>query len=225
LTVDFDPDDSVIPHVGFLSIKLHSNERQAQALVGLNQILANLLEEGRVKKLDLFTAEPAVAKLCQRSGFFVRGEKIASYYEEGSYKNELAVEYSFFNLSDAEQLIIAKVSDPAKRSSISEILANCSKSIARLVETKSCDALGARYLEYLIYQMVRDSLGPNRIYSLSDKRWMPLLAHTPTVLHEDLLRLSNRLQNSGFSFFKNDSSYLEPAFSPLQITPKPFSGK
>ena len=31
---------------------------------------------------------------------------------------------------------------------------------------------------------------------------MPLLEQTPIMLHEDLLRLSNRLQNSGSDFFK-----------------------
>lgn len=202
LTVDFDPDDSVIPHIGFLSLKLHSNDNQAEAIIGLNKILASLLEEGRVKKLELFTAEPAVAELCKKAGFFVRGEKIASHYENDEYKNELGVEYSFFNLMDAEKLIIAKIPDSIKRASISEILSKCSKTIEGLVKEEVCDILGARYLENLIYQMVRDNLGPNRIFSLSDKRWMPLLEHTPKVLHTDLLRLSNRLQNSDSAFLK-----------------------
>lgn len=202
LTVDFDPDDSVIPHIGFLSIQLHSYDNLAEAKQGLNKILTNLAEEGRVKKLELFTPDPAVAKLCQQSGFFVRGEKLASYYKEGEYKNELGVEYSFFNLLDAEKLILAKIPDATKRHSVGEILSKCSKTIEDLIKEDTCDALGARYLENLIYQMVRDNLGPNRIFSLSDKRWMPLLEKTPTVLHDDLLRLSNRLQNSSASFFK-----------------------
>lgn len=204
LTVDFDPDDSVIQHIGFLSIKLHSNDHQAEAIIGLNKILTSLLEEGRVKKLELFTAESAVAELCKKTGFFVRGEKIASLYENDEYKNELGVEYSFFNLMDAEKLLLAKVSDSTKRGSISAILSKCSKTIEGLIKENVCDPLGARYLENVIYQMVRDNLGPNRIFSLSDKRWMPLLEHMPTGLHEDLKRLSNRLQNSGSAFFKND---------------------
>ena len=205
LTVDFDPDDSVIPHIGFLSLQLHSNDNQAEAIIGLRKILENLLEEGRVKKLELFTAERAVADLCQMTGFFVRGEKIASYYENEEYKNELGVEYSFFNIMDAEKLIIAKVSDPIKKASLNQVLSKCSKTIENLVEENVCDALGARYLENLIYQIVRDNLGPNRIYSLSDKRWGPLLEQTPTVLHEDLVRLYNRSQDSGSAFFKKDN--------------------
>lgn len=210
LTVDYEPDDSVIQHIGFLSVNLHSPDHQSEATAGLRKILLNLLEEGRVKKVELFTAEPAVAELCKNVGFFVRGEKIASHCEDEEYKNEVGVEYSFFDIQDAKKIIIAQVSDPIKRDSINEALSLCSKTITSLVDDKTCDIFAAKYLENLIYQMVRDELGPNKVFSLSDKRWQPLLIETPESLHNDLLRLTNRLQNSEPTFFKKETSVFLP---------------
>jgi len=204
LTVDFEPDDSVIQHIGFLSINLHSLDDQPEAGVAFRTILSNILAEGRVKKLELFTADPVVADLCRNTGFFVRGEKIASYCDNGEYKNELGVEYSFFDIADAKKLTLAKVSDPTERSRIDAALSMCSKTIEWLVENNTCDRLSAKYLENLTYQMVRDDLGPNNVFSLADKRWKPLLEQSPTALHNDLLCLYNRLNSPNPGFFKKD---------------------
>ncbi|MBA2652712.1 MAG: GNAT family N-acetyltransferase [Tatlockia sp.] len=205
LKVGFEPDDSVIQHIGFLSLEMLTPDNLFQAQIGLRKILTNIFEESRVKKLELFTAQPAVAELCKNSGFFKRAEKIASFCENKEYKNELGVEYSFFNISDAKKLITAAVSDCSKKESIEKALDMCSDTIKSLVENKICDFLGAHYLENLVYQMVRDDLGPNKIFSLTDKRWKPLLTDTPLGLQTDLLRLANRLNNSGPSFFNNKS--------------------
>lgn len=203
LTLDFEPDDSVIQHVAFMSIQLHTPEYQPEATIALQKILTDVLQEGRVKKVELFTAEPAVAELCRNTGFFVRGEKIASYYDsEEGYKNEIGVEYSFFNITDAHSLITAKIVNIEKRSNIISVLLKCFEKIKELIMNKTCDALGARYLENLIYQMVRDELGSNKVFSLADKRWRPLIKKVPPALHNDISCLQNRLQNTGASFFK-----------------------
>ncbi|MGQ3890121.1 N-acetyltransferase family protein [Legionella sp. CNM-1927-20] len=203
LTLDVEPDNSVIPHIAFLSIQLHMPEHQSEATQALQKILSDILQEKRVKKVELFTAESAVAQLCRSTGFFVRGETKASYYDDKEgYKNELGVEYSFFNITDAQSLIIAKIVNTEKRDRVSSALSNCSIKINELIENKTCDALGARYLENLIYQMVRDSLGPNKVFSLADKRWLPLLKTAPCALQDDLSRLLNRLQDTGAVFFK-----------------------
>lgn len=204
LTVDFEPDDSVIQHIGFLTIKLHSLQDQPEASAGLRIILSHILAEGRVKKLELFTTVPAIADLCKTTGFFVRGEKIASFYDKGEYKNELGVEYSFFDIADAKKLTLAKVSDPAERKRIDAALSRCSETIKSLVKNNTCDMLSAKYLENLMYQMVRDDLGPNKVFSLSDKRWKPLLMQCPVALHKDLLCLYNRLNSTDSGFFKKD---------------------
>ncbi|QLZ69060.1 hypothetical protein FOLKNPGA_01842 [Legionella sp. PC1000] len=205
LTLDVEPDNSVIRHIGFMSIQLHMPEHQAEATQALQKILTDILQENRVKKVELFTAEPAVAELCQNTGFFVRGETIASYYDDKEgFKNELGVEYSFFNITDAQSLITAKIANTEKRERVSSALFNCSVKINELIKSKTCDTLGARFLENLIYQMVRDGLGPNRVFSLDDKRWLPLIKETPCILQDDLSRLLNRLQDTGATFFKSN---------------------
>ncbi|KTD24983.1 Acetyltransferase (GNAT) family [Legionella lansingensis] len=200
LTLDFYPDNSVIRHIGFLSIQFHLLDHQPEATLALQKILSDILEEGCVKKVELFTAELAVAELCRNTGFFVRGEKIASYYDDKEgYKNELGVEYSFFNIVDTQSLITAKMADPMKRESIASVLLSCSERIDALVKNKTCDSLGARYLENLVYQIVRDGLGLNKIFSLVDKRWIPLINEVPSALHNDLCCLQNRLQSTGIA--------------------------
>lgn len=203
LTLDVDPDDSVIQHIGFMSIQLYMPEHQSEATQALRNILNDIMQEKRVKKVELFTVEPAVAQLCQKAGFFVRGEKIASYKDKEGYKNELGIEYSFFNLTDAQSLITAKIANAEKREKVAAALSDCSVKINELIQNKTCDALGARYLENLIYQMVRDGLGPNKVFSLSDKRWSPLIKGMPLVLQDNLNRLMNRLQDTGAAFFKS----------------------
>lgn len=203
LTIDAEPDNSVIRHIAFLSIQLHMQNHQSEATQALQKILTDMLEENRVKKMELFTAEPAVAALCQQTGFFVRGETIASYYDnKEGYKNELALEYSFFNITDAHSLITAKVANIVKKDSIANVLLSCSEKIDQLIKQKTCDVLGARFLENLIYQIVRDGLGPNKVFSLADKRCLPLIKQAPSILHDDLRNLMNQLQNTGAVFFK-----------------------
>ncbi|KTD75111.1 GNAT family N-acetyltransferase [Legionella waltersii] len=203
LTLDIEPDNSVIRHIGFISIQLHMPEQQSEATQALQQILTDILQQNRVKKVELFTAEPAVAELCRKTGFFVRGETIASYYDDKEgYKNELGMEYSFFDITDAQRLITAKMANTEKRDRVSSALLNCSETINELIKNNTCDALGARFLENLIYQMVRDGLGPNKVFSLADKRWLPLIKEAPSVLQDDLSRLMNRLQDTGAAFFK-----------------------
>ncbi|MBA2656933.1 MAG: hypothetical protein H0U70_08085 [Tatlockia sp.] len=206
LTLDFEPDESVIQHIGFITIKLHSGNHSIEVQQGLRKILTNLLEEGRVKKLELFTSNPAIAELCRNTGFFVRAEKIASIYENGKYHNELGVEYSFFEIADAQKLIKAKVLDLDKRAVINEALISCKNTIESLEKEKINGVLGARFLENLTYQMVRDNLGPNKIFSLANKRWMPLLLEVPKTLQDGLLRLANRLVSSSPVFFQANQS-------------------
>lgn len=202
LTVDFEPDNSVIKHIAFLAITLHKANCEAQATLALQKILTAILQEGRVKKVELFSAEPAIAELCRSAGFFVRGEKIASYYDDkDGYKNELGMEYSFFTIKDAENLIAAKITNAEKRDNVAAVLSRCSTKIKELIANKTCDGLGANYLENVVYQIVRDSLEGNKVFSLADKRWQPLIKHLPQDLILNLRRLQNRLKNDTPTLF------------------------
>lgn len=201
LTVDFDPDDSVIRHIGFLTIQSPTPNDEAAA--ALRQILAALLQEGRVKKLELFTESSAVAKLCQSAGFYVRGEKIASYFDEQhqAYKNELGLEYSFMAIDDARSLIAAKIADPVRRREIDKILVRSQSLIQELAKKEGYDALGVCYLENMAYQIIRDELRVNKIISLADRRWLPLINNAPPAFKEELLMLVNTMQPSVSTFF------------------------
>lgn len=203
LNVDVEPDDSVIRHIGFMSIKCHKTGYSSESSLGLRKILTSILQEGLVKKLELFTQESGVAKLCQNTGFFVRGEKKASYYDnKEGYKNELGLEYSFFTIADAQSLIKAKISDSFKREDIAAALLNCSEKIRTLSKDNTCDALGASFLENIVYQIVRDCLGANKVFSLENKSWLPLIKDLPSSLQVGLTRLQHRLQNTGVGFFE-----------------------
>lgn len=191
LSVSLQPDESVIQHVGFLSITLHNPDLLNEAIQGFRQILLMILNEGRVKKLELFTADSHVANLCKQLGFFVRGEKIASYLDEKEgYKNELCLEYSFFGIQEAKELIKAHITDNQKRQEIDNILSKCTEIITSLPQNQ-CDTLGKKYLENLIYQMVRDDFAPNRVFSLADKRWISLLEYMPEKLQEIVFKHRN----------------------------------
>lgn len=212
LTVDYEPDDSVIKHIGFLSIQINDANYPHEAKQGLRHVLGQILQEQRVKKLDLFTADPKVAEICQELGFFVRGEKIASYFDGEKFKNEVGLEYSFFHIQDAKKLIKAKIPEENRIKTLGKSLQKLSEKIAAL---KNCDLLGKAYLENILYQMVRDELGPNKVFSLADKKWLPLLVQTPPELHKDLLFLYNALQISHGLFFKKGNPEL------LSELPKP----
>ncbi|MDX1836828.1 N-acetyltransferase [Legionella taurinensis] len=204
LTVDFDPDDSVIRHIGFLSIQLPTSNDEAAAAAALRSILAALLQEGRVKKLELFTESPAIAKLCQAAGFYVRGEKIASYFDEQSqtYKNELGLEYSFMRIDDARDLIVARIADPVKRNDIDKMLLGCQSLIQELAKKEGYDALGVCYLENMVYQAVRDGLEAQKLISLTDRRWLPLVSKMPVAFKEELFALVKAMQPSSLTFFQ-----------------------
>ena len=224
LTVDLEPDNSVIKHIGFLDVKLHTQDYQAEAVSGLRDILKTIMEEGRVKKVELFTADSTVTDLCKQAGFYVRGEKMASYCKDGEYKNELGVEYSFFGIADAKRLILAQVSGN-QQALVNAALSQCTNTINCLIADNRCDTLGASYLENLAYQMVRDELGPNRIFSLTDKRWEPLLAQTPENYYKDLLRLKSRLQKSEPTFFNNETREMPTPLTSNDNKHEPFSNE
>ena len=114
------------------------------------------------------------------------------------FKNEVGLEYSFFHIQDAKKLIKAKIPEENRIKTLGKSLQKLSEKIAAL---KNCDLLGKAYLENILYQMVRDELGPNKVFSLADKKWLPLLVQTPPELHKDLLFLYNALQISHGLFF------------------------
>lgn len=177
-TVGLESDTSVIQHIGFLSIDLHPENYQIEAAsIALRKILQAIMQEQRVKKLELFTPNEEIAKLCQKIGFFVRGEKKASYLEEDNgkktYKNELGFEYSFLNVKDAKKFIKCHISNEDKINKIEEALINCQKTIKFLKKSGKCDELGANYLENPAYQMIRDEIGMNKTSSLSKKTGCP----------------------------------------------------
>lgn len=207
LKVNFEPDDSVIPHIGFLSIDLYEPFEHSKAIHALQEVLEKILQTGRVKKLELFSSDPRVLKICQDAGFFVRGQKIASRFENNQYHHELGVDYSFFNIDDAKKLARAKVSDPEKLGKILGCLNGFELKINQLKLSRS--NLEAAYYENFAYQIVRDDLGPNNVFSLEKKPWENLLPKLPTELNNALVELRNQVMPSKLDEEKSNTKKLK----------------
>ncbi|WP_454782615.1 GNAT family N-acetyltransferase [Legionella sp. WA2022007384] len=180
LILDFDyyPDESVIQHIAFLeNLKLHHQDKELCSLA-LRQALNVILAGQRVKKLELFTHEDNAIELCAKLGFWVRGEKPVAYYKDGTYFNELGVEYSFFDIEDAQSLFNSFKRDAGISSKLNEL-----QQIINTLETHHvCDALGKNYLANIVYQIVRDELLEQKLFvSLNDKPWEKVLAQCPEV--------------------------------------------
>lgn len=205
MTVDLRPNNSVIRHIGFLSIQLTSTAYVSEAIIGLRKILIAIMQEKdtKIKKLELFTADSKVIELCKDLCFFKRGETPASHYVNGKYSNEVGLEYSFFNIQDARNLIEAKEPNPHKRKNLNEALTCCEITIESLVKRNFCDILAARYFENLAYQIVRDELKLEYLVSLSDKRWQALLVKCPLSLQQNLIDLLDSFQSPLPGFFPN----------------------
>jgi hypothetical protein len=204
-TLKHEPNETTYSHIGFLSFNHYPQEYSSEAVAALKLILQKIMQEARVKKVELFTCNPIVIQICQQAGFFVRGEKIASHCENGSYQNELGLEYSFFTLEDAKKLIFSQINDANRKDTIENALLQCKNTINRLEANEVCDSLGSRYLENLIYQMVRDELGAQNSFSLTEKNWQPLLNSVPHALWLDIEDLHQRLHNHSFRFFSKPS--------------------
>ncbi len=213
LATEYYPDDSVIQHIGFLKNPMLFQDRQfAQA--AMREALIFILKQGRVKKLELYTSNPLIVSLCQDLGFFVRGERVASYYHEGQYQNELGVEYSFFDIKEA--LDFLKGFDLIKESpALEPSLLECQQVIEQYHKDGTCDELGSKYLQNIVYQMVRDSLRDEKLTSLQKQPWQAVIEECPkkfqiAVLNLNKILLStnmqkNKLQTSS-SFFQQTTT-------------------
>lgn len=226
-TADLEPDTSVIQHIGFLSIDLNPENYQIDAAaIALREIIQVIMKEQRVKKLELFTPHEEIAKLCQKLGFIIRGEKKASYLEQNEdkteYKNELGFEYSFFNAEDAKSFVRSHVSEEGKIRDIEQAIINCQKAIESLKLEGKVDDLGANYLENLLYQIIRDKLGVDKTSSLLIKSWKPLLSSLPQEIIPNFEFLQERLKerlNHTHSLFHDNK--LSTITAPDAKSPKP----
>ncbi|WP_347252484.1 GNAT family N-acetyltransferase [Legionella sp.] len=178
LDFDFYPDESVIQHIAFLeNIKLHHEDKRL-CTTALRQALHFLTVQNQVKKLELFTHEDNVIALCENLGFWVRGEKIASYCNESEYFNELGVEYSFFDVEEAKSLVRSFKKNEVLILKLNEL----QQIINSLKEQNVCDQLGQNYLANIVYQIVRDELLQQKLFvSLEDKPWEKVLTECPEV--------------------------------------------
>lgn len=74
---------------------------------------------------------------------------------DNHYYNELAVEYSYFGIEEAIALI--KSFNFPYSEVILKAIASIQILISEIFNNGKCDLLGSRYLQNLVYQMVRDS--------------------------------------------------------------------
>lgn len=201
IEMNYYPDSSVIQHIGFLdNIILYSTDDKLNQ-AALREALIFIAKENRVKKVELFTSNVDITALCEDLGFWVRGERIASSYYDGQYHNELGVEYSFFDIKDASELL--KSFDlMEKDSSLEKSLQECHQIIEQMYENDLCDQLGKQYLENIIYQMVRDSLHAEKLISLHDQPWRNVIAKCPSELKIALHKLDKQLQREISSYVK-----------------------
>ena len=193
LEFEYHPDNSVIKHIGFLdNFLLHFQDMQLcqDALRMSLQFIADL---GQVKKLEFFTSDPKIVSLCQNLGFWVRGERIASYYDNGHYSNELGVEYSFFGINETTDFLNS-FNLLEKNPQLKESLQKCQQVIESLVEQSNCDQLGNKYLQNIVYQMVRDGLQDINYVSLKDQPWQNTIKQCPDEIQFALQNLHKQLQ-------------------------------
>lgn len=176
LEFDYFPDNSVIQHIAFLeNVGIHHEDKML-CLAAFRHALHFLFNQHTVKKLELFTHQDNAIALCQDLGFWMRGEKIASFCEGGEYYNELGVEYSFFDIDDAKLLLNSFKQDEG----ITDQLYTLQNIINLLEEDKSCDILGKNYLANIVYQIVRDELLDQKLFvSLGEKPWEQVLQQCP----------------------------------------------
>lgn len=193
LVTDYHPDNSVIQHIGFLdNISVFSKDETLNQ-DALRKALIFIAEQGRVKKLELFTSDPKIASLCQSLGFWTRGELIASCYREGKYHNQLGVEYSFFGIKEAiDSLKSFKLLET--NSQVEHSLLECKQIVQRYLEEGICDQLGCLYLQNVVYQMVRDSLQLEKLVSLMQQPWREVISQCPAELYIALQKLTKQLQ-------------------------------
>ncbi|CAM2974062.1 putative acetyltransferase YhhY [Legionella steigerwaltii] len=192
LVLDFDyyPDESVIQHIGFLEdLKIYQNDKKL-CTAALRLALNSILTENRVKKLELFTHDDKAIELCAELGFWIRGERPASYCQDGKYFNELGVEYSFFGIEEALSLFNSFKESQLITAKLNEL----QQIINHLEEKGVCDSLGKNYLANIVYQIVRDELLEQKLFvSLEDKPWEKVLPQCPEVFAQAAKQLQSAL--------------------------------
>lgn len=188
LTTAYFPDTTVVKHIGFLENVTLYSEDELECQGALRAMLTFLLQEKRVAKIEFFTADEKVISACQELGFWMRGQRYASAKKDGVYYNELGFEYSFFTLDKAKELV-QSYSEVANKNELLQALENCSQVINQLKQDQVCDSLGQSYLEYFIYQVVRDTLPLNQIVSLKNDAWRDIIIHLPENLQVQIKNL------------------------------------
>lgn len=202
LRLECDPNESTTyPHVGTLSIVHCATSYTPAMSMCLRMILEKIMLGGRNRKVEIITNTPVIIELCKNVGFFVRGEKIASHYDDGVYSNELCLEYSFFGIEDALKLVHSQITNERRVANIDNALNRCKEAVKNLHANGYCDILGARYLENLMYQLIRDEFGLDKVFSLRDKPWQPLLSDLPSTLQSEAINLHKELHGNNFGFF------------------------
>jgi hypothetical protein len=191
---EYYPDDSVIQHIGFLDNMVLYSKDMDLCGAALRKALAYICENEKVKKLELFTHEPETVALCQRLGFWVRGERLASCQINGNFYNELGVEYSYLGITEAINFIKSFNAD--SNNGLKEALLACREVISNLMDSKECDILGSRYLENIVYQMVRDSHQERNYSALCQQPWQEVIKQCPEVFQLALQSLNKTLQKT-----------------------------
>lgn len=212
LEFDYFPDNSVIQHIAFLENLNVCHEDKKLCQAALRDALQFIFNQKSVKKIELFSHQDKAIELCQELGFWVRGEKIASFCEKNEYFNEVGVEYSFFDIQDARSLL-----NTFHQSEKIIFQLDALQNIIDLLEKdEKCDALGKNYLANIVYQIVRDELLDKKLFvSLDEKQWEKILKDCPETFSNaakqlqssmyELLNKNKEIKPSQVSIFKSTS--------------------
>lgn len=194
LSIKYYPDKSVIQHIGFLDSPSLASIDEQICLAAFRLALVHIFNKNEVKKLELFVSDPKVISFCQDLGFWVRGERIGSYYGNGKYQNELALEYSFFGIDDAINLL-KSFNFLENNPSLELSVLKCKEIADNSLKEGVCDQLGNQYLQNIVYQLVRDSVKKEKLVSLQSKPWEEVMEACPLEFRSALKALSGQLSN------------------------------
>lgn len=123
------------------------------------------------KKIEIHTPYENVVLILQKLGFQYRGKRTGSYAHEGVYFDELAFDFSFFNIADASQLLKRQLESPVQKPSacvantahheLITLLQAYRDSIDRAFTDNIIDDFANLFLENCAFQMTRDTLTPH----------------------------------------------------------------
>ncbi len=149
-------------HIIFWSINLDSGYDDSAIAHLRHQLIQS---SKQCKKIELYTHDQDTLNLLKSMGAHCYGnKKRASCLVNDQYYDEVAVEFSFFNIDDAKEIVNIYIDDRHQAIPILWALIRFQKTIDQIFDENQIDEYGKVYLENLAFQMIRESVGENAIH-------------------------------------------------------------